>query len=303
MSYLEQQQGVENSDFSADFLDIDAKSGPWLVQAQQAFTAVRAGLPRWDIDPEQELIFFGNDERIGVVARYDVIGTYDPSDGTWLWVWANPKIEHPSEAVAGLREAHPDVPELTEPSTRGAEVRAWTLAAAAAMLTEAEGCFKIPGDIATFVALRDVHELSPDDPRARREAPAADDAAAGDALATYAGPMALNLGGLVLDALRDEALSMDQVIEALHGFADNLAALAESPVGKGTPAAAEAVQLAGVLRQGALCLAVPRESDGFAEGVRELMGLLEHLARHYGAWPDQHQDAPDAPDANDKQDV
>lgn len=284
MSYLEEQQGIPHSRYSADLLELDQKSGPWLAARQQQSVVDLSTFPRWDLDPENKLIYFGDDERVGLVARYEVLGTYDPADGVWLWAWANPKLEAEAGRLAELAKAQSDVPELTEPSSTGTETRAWTLAAVVGFLMEAETCFRIPGEIQTFVALFEPKELDPDDPRARREEPEPDAEAAQKVLADYAGPMALNLGGMLLDAVRTDELPLEQVLAAWHGFCDNLEQLAQSPIGTGTPAAAEALQLADVLRKGAVCLSVPRENPAFLEGVQEVLALLRDLAQHYGAW-------------------
>ncbi len=284
MSYLEKQQGIQSGDdYSATFLELDAESGPWLVKVQQE--SIITKYPSWDLDAEEGVITFGDDERTGAVASVQILGTYSADDTTWLWGWSHPEMGQQAAATAKVRDDHEEVPELTTPTFKCTETKAWSLAAAAAYAMKADSCCRLPGEVELFVALFDVTELSADDPRSQHKKQ--DPEAAAQALAGFAGPAALNVGGLLLDSLRTDEVSVDEVIAALHAVCDNLKALSESPVGQGTPAAAEAAELSGVLRQGALALSVPPGTEAMEQGAREVLAVLQDVARRYGAWTEE----------------
>jgi len=282
VGYLEQQQGLPPGKYSPPFLEIDKLSGPWLTKIQQESLIAKANLSEWDLNIEEGVIRFGDKERFKVMAAIQLLGTYSPDDGQWLWAWSNPETAKLGHASAVIRDKHEDVPELQEPTFKCTETKAWALAAAAAHQMEAQGCYRLPGEIQTFIALFDITELSPEDPRGELLGP--DPEVAQQALAEYAGPMAMNIGGLLLDAVKGEALSIDEVISVIHTFSDNLEEITQSPAGKGTPAAAEASQLAKVMRQAVLCLSVP-DQQALMEGAKEVLGSLQGVARRYGAWP------------------
>ena len=285
MSYLEKQQGIESGeDYSPTFLELDAESGPWLVKVQQE--SVTGRYPNWDLNAETGVITFGDDERTGVVASVQILGTYSADDNTWLWGWSSPEMGQQSAATAGVRDNNPDIPELTTPTFKCSETKAWSLSAAAAYAMKAESCYRLPGEaVALFVALFDITELDEDDPRARHKGQDPD--LAQQALVEFAGPAALNVGGLLLDALRTDEVPMDEVIAAVHAVCDNLAQLSNSPVGQGTEAAAEAAELAATLRQGALAISVPPGHPALEEGARQLLAVLQVVAKRYGAWGEE----------------
>ncbi len=107
-------------------------------------------------------------------------------------------------------------------------------------------------------------------------------------LAEYAGPTALGLGSLLLQAKR--ASLMPAVVEDIERFANNLETLSESDLGEGTAAGAEALELAGLLRRGALLLHRPAGSQELAEAVKEMLYLLHHLAERYGGLIDDDEE-------------
>ncbi len=283
MSYLEKQKGIQpGDDYSPTFLELDAVSGPWLVKVQQE--SVVAKYPSWDLNADEGVITFGDNERTGVVASIQILGTYSADDSTWLWGWSSPEIGQEAAKTAQVRDDHEEIPELTTPTYSCTKIKAWSVAAAAAHAMRAESCYCLPGEVDLFVALFDITELGDDDPRAAHKT--SEPEAASRALAEFVGPAALNTGGLLLDALRTDEVPMDEVIAAIHAVSDNLAELARSPVGQGTPAASEAEQLAGVLRQGALALSVPPGHPSLEDGARQMLALLQDIAKRYGAWPE-----------------
>lgn len=291
MSYLEEKQELPEEDYSPRFLKIDDESGPWLTECQANSPIAKAGHKEWKLDMERGVIRFTGGQGNDILARFEVLGTYHPEDGSWLWAWSNPKLEHLSTAVSSMREklegkegeAVEAVPELTEPNHACTEVRAWTMAAAAAFTIKAESCYRLPGDVQTFVALFQITEL-PDQDQEPAEEREPDPEEAARTLAEYAGPVALNLGGLLIGVVRGEDdATMDQLLGHLHTYCDNLAELANSDLGRGTPAGAEALQLSMALRQSALYLAVPPGSPLLEPALREVLTQLRGIAEKYGA--------------------
>ena len=111
-------------------------------------------------------------------------------------------------------------------------------------------------------------------------------------LAEYAGPTALGLGALLLQAA-ERAKLMPAVVEDVSRFADNLETLAESPLGEGTAAGTEAAELAGLLRHRALHLNRPAGSPELADAVKEMLYLLHRLAERYGGLIDDDSEDSD----------
>jgi hypothetical protein len=285
LGYFEDKLGLPSGQYSPEFLEIDAEAGPWLTASQQSSPVAIDRFPSWSLDLDEGVIWFGDEHRNGVVASVQLLGTYAADSQTWLWAWANPKQR--SElglAASKVRDDHPDVPELTQPSFTCPEPKAWAVAAAAAFKAKGETCFRLPGEVSLFVALFDVTELDEGDPRSERRT--RDPEAAQEALAGYAGPAAIQIGALLLEAIKEAEPQLDPVITAIHQMADNLEDLSRSPVGKGTPAAQDAFQMAQVLRHGTLVLASPTR-EALVEGIREVLNLLGEIAKIYGAWTDE----------------
>lgn len=285
MGYLEEKQGLPAGEYSPTFLELDKKSGPWLEQVQADSAIAKAGHSSWDLDEERGLIRFTGGKGGDLMARMEVLGTYRPDDGTWLWAWSNPKMEKLNTGAVALHKEFEDgdIPEFTTASFVCTETKSWAVAAAAALSIEAESCFRLPGEIQTFVALFQITELPEGDAAEPGEAEP-DPEEAARALAEYAGPTALNLGGLLIASLQGaEEVSLDQIIAHLHTFCDNLAELANNPVGQGTPAAAEAAELSSVLRQRAVFLSVPPGSPLLEQAAREVLIQLRETAERYDA--------------------
>lgn len=292
VAYLDRSKGTPPFEYSPELLEIDEKSGPWLAESQRKPVIAQDKYPRWDLDLAEEVIWFGDEERRGLVARVHTIGSLSTDDGVWVWAWTNDELARPSARAQKICEDHSEVPEFGLTLIKADETVAWTLTAAVAHLMGAEACYRLPGELQMFVALTDIQLIEPSDPRAKR--PVRDDAAAAAALTEFAGPAALRIGALVVETLKDGQL--DKVIEVLYRFCERLEELATSPVGQGTPAAGEGAELAGKLRQAALSLSVPPGHPGLAEAVKGLLDLLESTARQYGAWPEGAEDPP--PEAN-----
>lgn len=284
MSYFDDKMGQPPSSLSPEFLEIDAEAGPWLEQSQQGSAIDLSQYPNYELDLQEGVIWFGDDERKGVVAAIELLGTYTAKDQTWLWASANPKSEEAlTAAVAKLQEDLAEVPEFAEPTCPASEAKAWALAAAAAYKMESQTCFRLPDEVTLFVALFDINVIGPDDPRAVRAT--TDPELAMKALEDYAGPAMLQLGALLAQKVEQPQPDLDPVIAMMHEVAKNLDDLERSPVGRGTKAADEAGRLAVVIREAVTLLSVPPNSPALVEGVQEVFVLFKDVAQQYGAWP------------------
>jgi hypothetical protein len=286
LGYFDDKMGQPPSSLSPEFLELDAKAGPWLEQSQQSSPIDLSQYPNYELDLEEGVIWFGVDERKGAVAVVQLLGTYTAKDQTWLWASANPKSEGAlAAAVAKLQEDLADVPEFAAPTCPASEAKAWALAAAAAYKMESQTCFRLPDEVTLFVALFDIDVIDPADPRAVRAT--TDPELAMKALEGYAGPATLQLGALLAQKVEQKEPDLDPVIAMMHEVAKNLDDLERSPVGQGTKAADEAGRLAVVIREAVTLLSVPPNSPALLEGVQEVFILLKDVAQQYGAWPQE----------------
>jgi len=281
VSYLEEANGLPPGPYSPEFLEIDKESGPWLLESQRHSPAMQPGLTRWELDAEEGVMWLGDEKHNKVVAAFQTLATYTPDDKQFLWAWANERYSGTTAVLEKLIEDHPDVAEFASPFLTCTELGAWTLAAAAAYKLGAEVCYRIPGDVHVFVALFEVTRIEPDDPRYVR--PVQDPERAMRALAEYAGATAMAVGGILMVALKNN--DMNPAIDALYRFSEKLGELGKTPVGAGTPAAKEAEELALRIRQQAVHLSYPPEHPALLEGVGKVLGVLEEVAKRYGAWP------------------
>jgi hypothetical protein len=292
VGYFDDKMGQPPCSFSPEFLEIDAEAGPWLSESQQGTPIDMERYPNYELELEEGVIWFGDQEHRGVVAAVQLVGSYTEEDHTWLWAWANPKSAEPLvQAVKQLKEEHPDVPEFEEPSHAYPESGAWALAAAAAYKMKSQTCFRLPGEVTLFVALYDITALEEGDPRATR--PQQDPDLAMRALEDYAGPAMMHIGALLATKVEGEAPELDPVIAAIHETAENLESLNASPVGRDTPAADEALRLAEVMREAATRLSVPPGTQALTEAIQEVFALLRDIAQQYGVWPGEEQGVED----------
>lgn len=283
MAYLEKTHGLPAGRYSDELLAIDAESGPWLAESQKTSAVATGNYPRFELDLDEGVIWFGDEQTNGLVARAHVIGSYSPEDKAWVWGWTNERLGRYAVRARQAAEDHPEVNEFSLSLIEADEPKAWTLAAAVAYLMKGEACYRVPGALQLFVALTDLTEIDPSDPRAVRRS--RDPDAAREALREFAGAAALRIGAALVDAVGDERQGLDGIIEVLHRFCERLDELSVSPVGRGTPAAEEATALAARLRRTALTLSLPPGHPDEPAAVQAALKTLEEVARQYDAWP------------------
>lgn len=283
MAYLEKLRGAKPGRYSEDLLAVDEQSGPWLAKTQQSSPIDEKRYPRFDVDANEGVIWFGDEERNGLVASLHAIGSYSPEDQAFVWAWTNEKLAPLSVHAKQIADDHPEIDEFEVSLIEADELKSWTLAGAVAFLMKADACYRLPGEVQLFVALTDLTEIPPDDPRANRLR--RDDETAAQALAAFAGQGALRIGAAVAEELEQESPSFDPLIDVLYRYCERLEAMNVSPVGAGTPAAATATEIAARVRQATLGLSLPPGHPERPAAARKLLDILEQIAKEQGAWP------------------
>ena len=99
----------------------------------------------WDVDLDRGTISFHNDKGWLILATVQVIGTYDRSDGTFMWGWDHPSVPvHAADTAKTVRlfgERH-ERPDLTERLVYASEDEAWQYTALAAHLAGDSGAYR-----------------------------------------------------------------------------------------------------------------------------------------------------------------
>lgn len=118
---------------------------------------------RWSLDQSRgDLLFSFND---GVVATCpaQIIGSFDSTDGSWLWGWANPSIaDSLKQDALRVREygQQRKIARLTSEEWPCTEEDAWSMAALACKLCDEQGVYRGPaGSAFVFITFGKV-ELS-----------------------------------------------------------------------------------------------------------------------------------------------
>lgn len=101
----------------------------------------------WNVDQETGTIIFDHENGTRVTAPLQIIGTYNPEDGTWLWAWDHPSILEPlrahAETVRRYGAKH-GIAELTSARLECSEADCWRFAALACHLNDAQGAYRGP---------------------------------------------------------------------------------------------------------------------------------------------------------------
>lgn len=152
-----------------------------IEDAGEAMDALQAANDAWGMrdatrflfDLERGTIRFQLADGRTATAPMQIIGTYNPKDGTFLWGWDHPSV--PAElAVAAKRlrawgEAN-GVEEMTRRLGPMSEARAWEYTSLAAVLTDAKGVYRpdMEDGPYVFITFGEVTFAdAPDDPDAK----------------------------------------------------------------------------------------------------------------------------------------
>ncbi|WP_245689146.1 DUF6882 domain-containing protein [Streptomyces chattanoogensis] len=100
------------SPFSDALVHVAAPHAAWAVEQLETFNAFMPTGP-WTADLDRRLY-----QQAGRDLRISVLGSYDATDGSWLWGWANPgfrgtPVVGAAESLREFGQAH-GVPEFTE---------------------------------------------------------------------------------------------------------------------------------------------------------------------------------------------
>jgi Family of unknown function (DUF6882) len=102
---------------------------------------------RWDVDQDAGTIAFIRENGVRASAPVQIIGTFNPEDGTWLWAWDHPSVRPPlrkaAETLKAYGAAH-GIAELTTARLDCREEDCWRFTALACHLSEAQGGYRGP---------------------------------------------------------------------------------------------------------------------------------------------------------------
>lgn len=121
------------------------------VAGLQAQLAASDGLWRlseaanWSVDQDQGQITFSFADGKRARAPVQIIGTYNPANGTFLWGWDHPSVLPPLRQHAALAKAWGEQhqqPQYTTRMVRCSEEEAWAFTAVAARLAGASGAYR-----------------------------------------------------------------------------------------------------------------------------------------------------------------
>lgn len=101
----------------------------------------------WGLDQRTGLITWTFSDKTAT-APAQILGSFSPASGSWLWAWANesilPEMSRDARSVRDWAEAHGHH-SLAQPKIDADEHAAATLAALAVRITEATGFYRGPG--------------------------------------------------------------------------------------------------------------------------------------------------------------
>ncbi len=106
---------------------------------------------RWGLDQSSGDLFFTFEEGVVATCPAQIVGSFDSADGSWLWGWANPSIEDSLKRDA-LRVRNygqqQNIARLTSAEWPCTEEDAWSMAALACKLCDAQGVYRGPAGTA-----------------------------------------------------------------------------------------------------------------------------------------------------------
>lgn len=123
---------------------------------------------RWDLDQEDGTLIFTFSDGVTVSCPAQIIGTFDSDESTWMWSWANssiaPELIRDAQEMRAYGEEH-EIDRLTQSKWPAKEDHAWSMAALACYLLEAQGAYRgSAGSILVFMIFGEVqisrHEVT-----------------------------------------------------------------------------------------------------------------------------------------------
>ncbi|EPL6456686.1 MULTISPECIES: DUF6882 domain-containing protein [Providencia] len=114
----------------------------------------------WSVDQDEGTIIFHAPDNIMATAPVQIIGTYDQSQGSWMWSWANTSIDSALAQDAIAVKAYGERKDnalLTARVSQIEEYDAWQLTALACELNQQQGVYRgIAGHTLIFMTFGDV---------------------------------------------------------------------------------------------------------------------------------------------------
>jgi hypothetical protein len=119
----------------------------------------------WSLDQHTGLIVFSTPDGPTATAAAQIIGTYNPTEGTWRWAWDHPDVlptlrQH-AQHVRAYGERH-GLPRLTTRTLACTEQEAWAFTAVACKLCNAQGAYRgVTGNVWVFLTFGEVQVSAP----------------------------------------------------------------------------------------------------------------------------------------------
>lgn len=108
---------------------------------------------QWSADQETGLITWTFAHGVEATAPFQIVGTYNSQDGTFLWGWDHPSVMEPlqsdAQAVRDYANAN-SIERLLDQKISCSEKEAWEFAALATLINERQGAYRGPAGT-TFV--------------------------------------------------------------------------------------------------------------------------------------------------------
>ncbi len=131
----------------------DAKLRALIASALSELEAKTAGLDallhfeeaEWNVDQDAGTITFTRPDGLRAVAPVQIVGTYNTTDGTWLWGWDHPSVEAALARDAALvrQFGHErDIEPLALHKIACTESDCWEFTALACKLAGAQGAYR-----------------------------------------------------------------------------------------------------------------------------------------------------------------
>ncbi len=99
----------------------------------------------WNVDQDKGIIFWLFEDGRTAVAPVQIIGTYNPKDGSFLWGWEHPSVVEPLQKHAHLVKEYGEkhgVELFTTKKVHVSEEQAWEFSAVASQLAGANGAYR-----------------------------------------------------------------------------------------------------------------------------------------------------------------
>ncbi|WP_421246920.1 DUF6882 domain-containing protein [Aeromonas sanarellii] len=99
----------------------------------------------WYVDQDLGIIRFEFADGVVATAPVQIVGTYNPQNGTFLWGWDHPSVTEPLRRTATLVRhygAEHKIADFTEREVTCTEAEAWEFTAVAVRLDSANGAYR-----------------------------------------------------------------------------------------------------------------------------------------------------------------